>query len=79
MGDEENPAFELAAGNGLGHIVQQGSEAQAPYAVFPHAGAQPALLQLALDAPYDLEDVIQGIQVVVSDFLPVHGRGRARG
>ena len=48
VGDEEDPSFELAAGNGLGHIVQQGCEAQALYAVFSHAGADPAFLQFAL-------------------------------
>jgi hypothetical protein len=75
VGDEEDPAFELAAGNGLGHIVQQCSEAQAPYAVFPHTSAQPALLQLALHAPYYLEDVIQGIQMVVSASFQFTGEG----
>jgi hypothetical protein len=75
VGDEENPPFELAAGNGLGHIVQQCSEAQTPYAAFPHAGAQTAFLQLPLHAPYYLEDVIQGIQVVVRATFQFTGEG----
>jgi hypothetical protein len=75
VGDEENPPFELAAGNGLGHIVQQGREAQTPYAAFPYAGAQAALLQLPLYATDDLEDVIQGIQVVVRASFQFTGEG----
>ena len=75
MGDEEDPAFELAAGNGLGHVVQQGSEAQTLCAICPHAGANPALIQLALDAPDYLEDVIQGVQVVVRASFQFTGEG----
>ena len=75
VGDEENPAFELAAGNGLGHVVQQGCEAQALHAVFSHTGANPALIQLALDAPDYLEHVIQGVQVVVQASFQFPGEG----
>jgi hypothetical protein len=75
VGDEEDPAFELAAGNGLGHVVQQGSEAQTLCAICPHAGANPALIQLALDAPDYLEDVIQGVQVVVQASFQFTGEG----
>jgi hypothetical protein len=78
VGDEEYPTFELAAGNGLGHVVQQGCEAQAMYAVFSHAGAYPALIQLALDAADDLEDVIQGVQVMVRASFQFTGEGELR-
>jgi hypothetical protein len=75
VGHEEDPPFELAAGNGLGHVVQQGSQTQAQCAVFPHAGANPTLLQFALDAADDLEDVIQGVQVVVRASFQLTGEG----
>ena len=75
VGDEEYPAFELAAGNRLGHVVQQGSEAQALYTVFPHAGTHPALLKLAFDTPDDLEDVVQGVQVVERASFQFTGEG----
>ena len=75
VGDEEDPPFELAAGNGLGHVVQQGCEAQALNAVFSHAGANPAFLQFALHAADDLEDVIQGVQVMVRASFQFTGEG----
>jgi hypothetical protein len=75
VGDEEDPAFKLAAGDGFGHIVQQGCEAQALYALFTHAGADPALIQLAFHASDDLEDVIQGIQVMVRASFQFTGEG----
>jgi len=75
MGDEEDPPLELAAGNGFGHVVQQGGEAQAIYAVFPHAGAHASLLQLALYAADDLEYVFQGIQVMVLATFQFTGEG----
>ena len=75
VGDEEDPAFELAAGYGLCHIMQQGSEAQALHAVFSDAGADPALIQFALHATDHLEDVIQGIQVMVRASFQLMGEG----
>src|SRR5215218_1878568 len=75
VGDEKDLPFQLAAGNGLGHIVQQGSEAQALYAVFSHAGANPAFLQFALHAADDLEDMIQGVQVMVRTSFQFTGEG----
>ena len=75
VGDEVNPAFELAAGNRFGHVVQQGSEAQSLYTVFPHAGTNPALLKLAFDTPDDLEDVVQGVQMVVRASFQFTGEG----
>src|SRR5215207_10955409 len=75
VGDEEDSSFEFAAGNGLGNIVQQGGEAQAAHAVLLHACAYPVLLQLALDAADDLEDMIQGVQVMVLASFQVTGEG----
>src|SRR5918993_3847923 len=75
VGDEEDPAFELAAGNGLGHVVQQCREAQALHAVFSDAGADHTFVEFALHAADDLEDVIQGIQVVVRASFEFTGEG----
>jgi hypothetical protein len=55
--------------------VQQGCEAQALNAVFSHAGANPAFLQFALHAADDLEDVIQGVQVMVRASFQFTGEG----
>ena len=55
--------------------MQKGSEAQTLCAICPHAGANPALIQLALDAPDYLEDVIQGVQVVVRASFQFTGEG----
>jgi hypothetical protein len=75
VGDEENPPFKLTAGNGFGHVVQQGSEAQGMHAVFSEAGVHPTFFQLALDAADDLDDVVQGIQVVVRAPFQFTGEG----
>jgi hypothetical protein len=75
VGDEEDPPFELAAGNGLGHVVQQGGEAETLQAIFLYAGTHPALFKLALDAAHDLEDMIQGVQVVVRATFQLTGEG----
>jgi hypothetical protein len=75
VGDEEDPTFELTAGNGFGHVVQQGGETEALYAVYFYARAHPVLLKLALDAADDLEDVIQGVQVMVRASFQLSGEG----
>jgi hypothetical protein len=75
MRDEEYPTFELAAGNGLGHVVQQGGETEALYAILFYAGVHPAFLELALDVTDNLEDVIEGVQVVVRASFQLTGEG----
>ena len=46
--------------------------------VLPDAGAKSALPELALDAADDLEDVIQGVQVMVSASFQFTGEGELR-
>ncbi len=75
VGDEEHPPLELAAGNGLGDVVEQGCEAQPIYAVLRDAGAEPGLPELALDAADDLEDVLEGVEVVVRALFEAAGQG----
>jgi hypothetical protein len=65
VGDEEHPALDLAARYGLGDVVESGGEAEPLDAVLGDAGPQPGFLQLALDAPHDLEGVLEGVEVVV--------------
>lgn len=75
VGDKQNPSFELAAGDGLGDVVEQRPEAQPAHAVFGNKGTEAVHLQLLLYAPDDLEDVVQGIQVVVGAAFQAPGQG----
>ena len=75
VGDEEDAAFEFAPGYGLGDVVQEGGEAQAIEAVSRNVGAEAVLREFLLHASDHLEDVIQGVQVVVRATLQAAGQG----
>lgn len=74
VGDEEDAALELAPGDGLGDVVQEGGEAQAVYAVFGYAGAEAVLDQFSLYASDHLQDMVKGVQVVVGAALKAAGQ-----
>ena len=78
MGDEEHPALELAAGYGLGDVVERGGETEALDAVFSDASPQPPLFELALHAPHDLEGVLEGVEVMVGALFDVSREGELR-
>ena len=67
--DEEDPAPELAARDGLRDVVEGGGQPETLQAVTADAGSEPGLLQLALHAPHDLEGVLESVEVVVRALL----------
>jgi hypothetical protein len=73
VGDEEYPSLDLATGQGLGNVVQHGCETESLDAAFRHVGSQPIFLELALDAPDDLEGVPEGVQVVEGSLADIAG------
>ena len=75
MGDEEYPALDLAAGHGLGDVVERGGETEALDAAPSDAGPQSPLFELALQAPHDLEGVLEGVEVMVGALFDVPGEG----
>jgi hypothetical protein len=74
VGDEEDPPLELAAGDGLGDIVEERREAQTFHAARGDAGAEAPQLELLLDAADDLQDVVKGVEVMVRAALEAPGQ-----
>jgi hypothetical protein len=74
VGDEEHPSLDLAARQRLRRVVQHSCEPEPEGAGLPDAGSQPILLELALDAPDDLEGVLESVQVVERSLADVAGQ-----